>query len=283
MSSNSIISNNGLTGNIFTNTMADMPWTDIKSHADENAIVLLPIGVIEEHGPQLCLATDIYTSHIYCTLTKKMLEEKGYSAIVAPPFYWGVCQSSKGFIGSFNIRPETAKALLFDILTSLREFGFKRIFGVNTHGDVEHKIIAMEAFKDACTKLDITACFPYEGFMLPHFGLNGSEPYFYTIEQQQIKVSEAAANDVHGGDIETATINTYYPHLVNTEKAKMLPDVPLPNGKFEAWMFGGQLKQLSPQGYLGSPSSYDSVDTVTNAEDNADRITKAILVRINQN
>ena len=50
--------------NIFTNTMADMKWTDIKRYAEENTVVLLPMGVIEEHGPHLCLATDIYTAHI---------------------------------------------------------------------------------------------------------------------------------------------------------------------------------------------------------------------------
>jgi len=42
-------------------------------------------------------------------------------------------------------------------------------------------------------------------------------------------VSQAAVWDVHGGDIETATINEFYPRLADTEKAKSLPDVPLPD------------------------------------------------------
>jgi len=33
-----------------------MKWPDIQHGADKNAIVLLPMGVIEEHGPHLCLA-----------------------------------------------------------------------------------------------------------------------------------------------------------------------------------------------------------------------------------
>jgi creatinine amidohydrolase len=260
--------------------MADMKWTDIKHYADENAIVLLPMGVIEEHGPQLCLATDIYTSHIYCNAVKEKLEEKGYSTIIAPPFYWGICQAGRGFIGSFNIRMETAQALLFDILTSLRDFGFKQIFAINSHGDVEHKIAAMKAFKDACEQLKITACFPFEEFMLQYFGLSSAEPCFYTIKPQEVKVSKAIVSDVHAGDIETATINNFYPYLVDTEKAKTLPDVALPDGKFADWMFGGQLKQFSPQGYLGSPASYESVDIAKNVEDYANRITEAILIRI---
>jgi len=269
--------------NIFTNTMADMKFTDIKQYAEENAIVLLPMGVIEEHGPHLCLATDIYTAHIYCNAVKQKLEEHGYKSVIAPPFYWGICQAARNFIGSFNIRSETAKALLYDILASLKDFGFNRVFGVNTHGDVEQKIVAMNAFKEACEQLEIIACFPYDEFMFHHFGLNSDEACFYVIKPQEIKVSQATIGDAHAGDIETATINAYYPHLVDTAKAKSLPDVSLGSYGFEAWMFGNQLKQISPQGYLGSPASYESVDIVKNIEDNAQRISEAILMRIRSN
>ena len=281
MYSQSTVKNHGSALNIFTNTMADMKWTDIKRYADENAVVLLPMGVIEEHGPHLCLATDIYTAYIYCNAVTQQLEEKGFTVIIAPPFYWGICKAAKGFIGSFNIRSETAKALLFDILASLKEFGFKRIFGVNAHGDIEHKIVAMNAFKEACEKLEITACFPHDEFMLQHFGLSSDEPCFYVIKPQEVKVSQAEVADVHGGDMETATINTFYPHLVDAKKAKSLPDVPL-GDKFESWMFGGQLKKMSPQGYLGSPSCYESVDVIKSVEDTAKRISDAIIARLNK-
>ena len=266
--------------NIFTGTMADMSWPDIQRHADENAIVLLPMGVIEEHGPHLCLGTDIYTAHVYCLAVKEKLEEKGFTAVIAPPFYWGVCQTARGFIGSFNVRPETAKALLSDILASLKEFGFKWVFGVNAHGDVEHKMTAVNAFKDAWEQSGITACFPHDEFMEQFFGLSADEPYFYVIKPQEIVVSQAAVWDVHGGDIETATINEFYPRLADTEKAKSLPDVPLPDDKFEAWMFGNELKQLSPMGYLGSPSSFEGVDVARNVEDYANRISEGIMKRI---
>lgn len=268
------------TQGIFTNTMANMKWTDIKQQADKNAIVLLPMGVIEEHGPHLCLATDIYTAHIYCLSVKQKLEEKGFQAIIAPPFYWGICQAGNGFIGSFKIRTETAKALLFDIITSLKDFGFKSVFCINGHGDVEHKITAVKAFKDACEQLEITACFPYDSFMTDFLGFPKDAPYFYEIKESQIRISTSEVPDVHAGDVETATINAFYPDLVDKEKAKSLPDVALGNN-FEAWMFGGQLKQLSPQGYLGSPANYDSVNINQTIEDCANRITEAIMIRIN--
>jgi len=238
-----------------------MKWTDIKRYAEENAIVLLPIAVIEQHGPHLCLAADIYTAHIQCLSVKRILTEKGYSSIIAPPFYWGISQASRGFPGSFNIRAETMRALLFDILASLKEFGFTRVFGVTGHNDIEHKIAAMNAFRDACEQLEITACFPHDSFWMPDtLGIHSGDPCCYTIEPPTKQFSKAAVWDVHGGDMETAVVHTHYPHLVDTEKAKSLPDVHLPNDKWEAWMLGGALRQLSPQGYLGSPSSYASFD-----------------------
>ena len=154
------------------------------------------------------------------------------------------------------------------------------MFGINAHGDVEQKIVAMNAFKEACEQLEITACFPYDEFMTHHFGLNIDEPCFYVIKPQEIKVSQATIGDAHAGDIETAIINAYYPHLVDTEKAKLLPAVSLDGYGFEAWMFGGQLKQISPQGYIGSPASYESVDIAKNVDDYAQRISEAILTRI---
>ena len=66
--------------NIFTDTMADMNWTDVKRHADEGAIVLLPLGVIEEHGPHLCTATDVYIAHMNCIYVKRKLERQGHAA-----------------------------------------------------------------------------------------------------------------------------------------------------------------------------------------------------------
>ena len=142
---------------IFKDTMANMNWRDIQHSVDKNALVLLPLGVIEEHGSQLCLGTDTYTAHLYCLAVKEKLEEKGNPVVIAPPFYWGVCQSTGGFIGSFTARKETVIAMVFDIIASLAGFGYQNIFGVNAHGDIDHNIAMISAFKDANEQLRVNA------------------------------------------------------------------------------------------------------------------------------
>lgn len=265
---------------IFKDTMANMKWTEIQNFVDKNALVLLPIGVIEEHGPQLCLGTDIYTAHIYCLAIKEKLEEKGHIVVIAPPFYWGVCQSTDGFIGSFRVRKETAKALISDILLSLSEFGFNNVFGVNAHGDIEHNIAIIEAFRETHEQLHINACYAFDESRFLHFGLKLDEPYLCPIKPQTVNVSKAEVSDVHGGDIETAMIYEFYPTLVDVEKAKSLPPINLDDGSGEAWLFGGHIKELSSQGYLGSPSDFENVDVQKNVDDYAYRISEAILKRI---
>lgn len=55
---------------IFDETMVDMTWTDIEKVVQEGAIALLPTGVIEEHGPHMGLAVDIYIAYLLCKLTE---------------------------------------------------------------------------------------------------------------------------------------------------------------------------------------------------------------------
>jgi creatinine amidohydrolase len=262
---------------IFTDTMADMKWTDIKNLADRKAIVLIPLGVIEEHGPQLCLGTDIYTAHIQCALIRDKLIENGKETVIAPPFFWGVCQSTSGFIGSFRIRKETATALLYDIIASLAGFGFTNIFGISAHGDIEHNLAIMEAFQKADNELQVNARFVFNQSILHHYSLSGNEPYLCPVMPQTVKISSSQYQDVHGGDIETAVIHNYYPDLVDTDKAKALPPVALEEDTIMTWLFGGHTKELSPEGYVGAPADYEGVDVREHLHDVAERTTKEII------
>lgn len=265
--------NSGLT----KSTMIDMNWTEIQSHAANGAVVLLPLGVIEEHGPHLSLGTDIYTAHIHCVFIKDLLEAQGYPVVIAPPFYWGVCQSTGGFIGSFMVRKETAKALLVDILASLSAFGFQHIYGINAHGDIEQHLAVIGAFQEAYETLKLNACYPFPQNLLHHYGLTGKEPYICPVAPQTIKVNESKYPDVHAGDIETATMHHFYPALTNAQQARNLPAVQLGEDKIMTWLLGGHAQRLSEQGYVGAPADFEGVEVMKHIEDIASRVSQAIL------
>ena len=46
--------------NIFKDTMSEMTYEQVEKLVEQEAIVLFPVGIIEEHGPHLPLGTDIW-------------------------------------------------------------------------------------------------------------------------------------------------------------------------------------------------------------------------------
>ena len=209
-------------------TMAEMNWTEIRRAADAGSWVLLPLGVIEEHGPHLPLATDTLIARILCLRVREKFARRGQAAIIAPPYSWGICQANAGFIGCFTARPESVSAALIDILTSLKSFGFTRVLGINAHNDVAHAVAILGAFCEARKTLGIDARFGFSEDRLQPFGLTGDEPHLFPVPPSNTSFGAAAVPDVHAGDIETAIIQTYYPELVDAARAKALPPVALP-------------------------------------------------------
>ena len=84
---------------IFDDTMVDMNWLEVEKAAEEKAIVLLPTGVIEEHGPHMGLGVDTYCGYLLCKVTRKRLEDKGIRTLIAPPYYWGINNATGSFPG----------------------------------------------------------------------------------------------------------------------------------------------------------------------------------------
>lgn len=134
-----------------------MTWPEVERAAKDGAIVLLPTGVIEEHGPHLRLDTDTYMAYLRCKLIRRELEKRGIKTIIAPPFYWGVNHATGAFPGSFSSRPETVKAVIYDLLSSLKRWGFESVFVVNNHGDFYHNKAIIEGVKEAWAGTGIRA------------------------------------------------------------------------------------------------------------------------------
>src|SRR5512147_712424 len=62
---------------IFRETLVDLPWPEVKKLAEARPVVLVPIGVIEEHGPHLSLGADTYLTYEVSVGIKHRLGERG--------------------------------------------------------------------------------------------------------------------------------------------------------------------------------------------------------------
>ncbi|TFG54100.1 MAG: hypothetical protein E4H35_07690, partial [Candidatus Aminicenantes bacterium] len=140
---------------IFAETMVDMTWPEVEEAAKDGAVVLMTTAVIEEHGPHMSCGIDTYLGYLMCKLTRRELAARGVKAVIAPPFYWGVNGSSHVFPGTFTVRPETMKAMLQDMLASLKSMGFQHVFNINAHGDGLHIRTAIQALIEAQKSLGL--------------------------------------------------------------------------------------------------------------------------------
>ena len=82
--------NMNMNTSVFKGTMAEMSYPQIEAAIQQQAAVLLPVSVIEEHGPHLCTGTDMYLTGVVCRKIRDELQQQGKSTVIAPPFYWGI-------------------------------------------------------------------------------------------------------------------------------------------------------------------------------------------------
>lgn len=132
-----------------------------ESNANEHLLrlmkagMLLPLGIIEAHGPHMDLSADILLAHLYCRLLREALANHGIQSLIAPPCYWGHAEDTARYAGTFSVKPETMKRLLADIFTSLDSWGFRKVFYVNCHGDHTHIRMIEEASEEANRTLQL--------------------------------------------------------------------------------------------------------------------------------
>ena len=109
---------------IFDGTMVDLNYQQVEEAAKRGAILLWPLGVIEEHAPHLPLGTDIYNATAAMKEAARQLRAKGREVLVAPPMYWGINDATGSFGGSFSVKPATLKAIIEDTFASFKKDGF---------------------------------------------------------------------------------------------------------------------------------------------------------------
>lgn len=243
---------------LFDETMVDMTWPDIEKAVQKEAIVLLPTGVIEEHGPHMGLAVDIYLAYLLSKFTKYGLEAKGIKTLIAPPYYWGINNATGSFPGSFTVKKETMKAMLYDILASLHRWGLTYIFNVNWHNDQEHDTTILESFKEARVDFGVRAYCLVQDWNAKRLGLTGKEAYVLIEKSPSSSEPPPKYLDIHAGEKETGLMANYFPDQVNMEMAKTLKPTDFTFEHLIRFRLGwSDTKKLTPLGYFGNPACFD--------------------------
>ena len=107
---------------------------EIARLAENNAIVLIPTGSTEQHGPHLPVGTDAILATWMAECTAQALCDKGIPAVVAPTFAIANSMHHMNFAGSLSLSPRTYIQVLQEQCRAIAAHGFKRIAIINGHG-----------------------------------------------------------------------------------------------------------------------------------------------------
>ena len=225
-----------------------MNTEQIRALDRQRTVVILPGGILEQHGPYLPSFTDGYRNErLTQDLASAIVARPGWSVLVFPLIPLGAGGANEigrkySFSGTFAVRMATLRAVFMDLATELGDQGFKWIFVVHSHGSPNHYLALNQAgdyFHDS-----------YGGRMVNLFGL--IRPELDKVSQDLMSDDERKADETaidHGAMRETSEILFLHPELVNpgfrtatpyrTRDPKHAADI----ARAENW-----------PGYFGSPS-----------------------------
>jgi creatinine amidohydrolase len=230
--------------------LAEIPFPEVERIARSGrALVILPVGVVEEHGAHLPLGLDSFAAEIYAEAAAPHLEDKGYDVVIAPTISYGVARAAIDFPGTLSLEPETLRALVVDIGRSLARHGLDRLVILNGHRDLSH-MKALDAARTALVE-ENTGQVLFVGFT--------SDPVLtaacYREGIGELSRSARPDREGHGGEWETSLALHAFPDLVKQEIAERLT----PNFDYDVNAFRSETQDYwslsNGRGYFGSPQS----------------------------
>lgn len=96
---------------------------------DRSLPVLVPIGLVEAHGPHLPVSVDVDTAVYFAS---QCAERSG--AILAPAMPYGFSDELREYPGSLGVTAETLMAVVADLCKAFCYHGFQKVIFITGHG-----------------------------------------------------------------------------------------------------------------------------------------------------
>jgi len=121
--------------------MYDMTLKEVREGLKEMKTVIVPVGVVEQHGYHLPLSVDILNA---VEMASRVSDICG--CFVAPPLNY--CFSGGTLSGTINLSPQVFSLVIMDICRSLISQGFKNVVILLGHGGTENMKAAYDALEN---------------------------------------------------------------------------------------------------------------------------------------
>lgn len=226
-----------------SNLFEELNRLDLGKRRD--ALVIIPVGAIEQHGPHLATGTDFM---IVNEVTKAAVASlaKDIDVIQIPTLPFGFSHHHLQFGATISLRPETLQLVLLDICKSLLESGFRNLFILNGHGG-NNEIISIVAREFAITN-DLRV---------------GASSYWVMAWDELVKVGAHESNRLpgHAGAFETSIMRYLRPNLVTEPLPERAGEFSSnPKSFYGAFMAEDPRNWTKIDGYSDSPGKAISAD-----------------------
>ncbi|AZN38241.1 creatininase family protein [Paenibacillus albus] len=207
----------------------------------EDAIVVLPIGAVEQHGPHLPTYTDTLINESFLTYGFEALPDEA-PVWLLPPLPYGKSTEHLGHPGTISLSAATLMAVLMDIAKSLQLSGFRKLVFYNTHGgNVDLlNLMGRDIRKET-------------GLIVYQLHVNA------TADPVALQYREPSL-DIHGGEVETSLVLAARKHWVNMNAAPdETPNLPSSMQlQFRSKAFAWLMSDISKSGIAGNAKLADA-------------------------
>jgi creatinine amidohydrolase len=236
-------------------------WPEIEAAIKKDTLLILPVGTTEEHGRHLPVETDAMIAKMFGDAIAQELKDE-IPLLVMQPVWYGYSQKvMTQWPGTIRLRTRTFMDMIYDILSSVIEMGFKKVVLLDCHGhhDALLKTVMREIADDYNVYIAIT-----------------SPAGFSTKRFQEIRKSERGGA-IHGCEWETSLIMYYRDDLVKESEFTNV-DIMRYNSEFVAGdnFTGGQKVVWSTWGIQKSKTGIYGDPTCASVETGAEVVRAAI-------
>jgi len=189
---------------------------------DERAVIILPLGAVEQHGPHLPLLVDWLGAEELARHVAPHLERAGYRAILAPALPYGASPLALTWPGTVSLSRATLRRVIVDVVRSLARHGFRRFVLANYQADPGQ----LQAMAEA--KRALRSGRGGRRLMIQFAGFSpeaASQGVMLDPRVLRLARSPHPAFEWHSGELETALVLARRPDLVRRRVVRRLPPV----------------------------------------------------------
>lgn len=179
--------------------LALMTWKQAGTARDRGAVVLIPVGTLEQNGSACSLGTDTLVA---VEVANRVAAETG--AVVAPAINYGYSPQFRHFPGTVSLNPDTFRAIVFDVCRNMIENGFTRLLVVNCH--FTNEPIIEQALRDVREQLGVLT-----GTIQPITLAQGASKDLYQGKESTLG---------HGSEPIASILRSFVPEAVHLDSAK---------------------------------------------------------------